>query len=543
MPSAEIVKHRFCGRHENKPRDMYCFNHNILVCAFCSTTVHKKCNAETLAEACKSVDVPGEMTKFQDYLVELKGYVTAVKAIIDENVTDIENQKTEILTEADDFRLRIIQHANQRFENFKFQLSNSVSKHVLALNSLGQVADEVNAKVMSIIDERKSENELELEEPESFLHLNIHIEKSRTCLNRIETLNQIGSRVDIKHRFPQETLTLLDRNTNFVEFYENITKFKTPVVYREYKCRKRRIGSKRGSRRSFKAEETKQDSPKIEHEEEFEPTQASLLTPIPAASDSDSLDCCFEGLVVANSGNIILADNNNKALKMFSSGGHLMSCLNLKDSPKHVTILNDSEAVVSLVNQQIGFIDITNSRQMHLSRYVPLQCNICGLANYNGNIIYAGIGEPSYLQMIDRGGNALWTVKYGSDGNQLFQRPESLATFSLSGIDTVAVADGEKQSLIILTARTGRDARICDVGEKEPLGLNATDNNLFVCYKSGEIAVWYKDMKQEKCLVSEMSCVEYPCAIAYDKKNRIIYVASKSKNDNACNLLHRYRLV
>ena len=543
MPSAEEVKQLFCYKHGEKLKEMYCFNHCLLVCVSCCSSDHKKCNVQSLAEACATIDLESEKEKFKEHLAELQTYSENVKQAMEENKTDLEKQKQTLIAEAETFRDKIVQNANKCCEDFKVKIDSIVSERTTTLTKHNKTVVDISSNIKCILQDLQQQNADDSEEGRYFLHFHSHVETTRNYLQTMEKVQQELVRTDLKTKFNPNIISLTERQMKFVDVAECVTKMRAPSKsFTEYKCRKRR-GSNRKSRGSLKLDE-KMDSLRIEGGKQTAPSRASVLDPFLVKTGDDLNDSDIRGLAVIKGNTLLLADNTNMALKLFTSDGCFISSLQMKTGPNDVAVLNDLEAVVSMNSKEIGIVDVTNNRQLSLTRQIDLENNVNSLTTYKDNIIAVVYGNPSLLKMINRKGEILWTVSHDSDNKRLFQRPGFLTTCSVSDQTKVIVTDIEKQTITLLDARAGTEARVCDVGEKEPIGITADDNgNVFVSYKSGGIYVWHTNMKEEKCILPAYLGVISPFAIAFSQKWNVIYVTSNSKEEKYCNYIHRYALL
>lgn len=542
MPMTEDVKKKFCDKHEEKLKDMYCHNHCLLVCSICSTTSHKRCSVDPLSEACTSINLPNETQKFKDYVFELQKFSENMRKTMEENMKDLEKQKETILIEAENFRSKVIQYANQSFEDFKIKLNTIVSERSSDLTKHIRTTNDISSKADSICKDLQLDHPKGPEEERYFLQFQCHIEASRRYSQILAEIQQKLIHVEMKAKLNPHIGSLIERQTKGLELSECITKVKIAGTCTDYKCKKRRSLFKRDSRSSLKIED-KRDSVVIQDVKQGVPTKALVLDSMLVKTEDDTRPCNIRGLSAIPGGNLLISDSSNMILKLFSPDGCLLSSLRLTRSPKDVAAINDSEAVVSINNEQIGIIDITNYRQLSLTRYIDVESTIHALTMYKNNIIYSTYSEPPFLQMIDRKGEVLWTASCDADNIPLFQAPEFITVCSVAGNAKVIVTDREKQTITILDPRSGEEARVCDVGEKEPVGITTDDNgSVYVCYKSGDICIWHQDMKEERCIVPSNLSISSPFAVAYSKKCNILYITSTSDDEKYCNFIHRYRL-
>ena len=107
----------------------------------------------------------------------------------------------------------------------------------------------------------------------------------------------------------------------------------------------------------------------------------------------------------------------------------------------------------------------------------------------------------------------------------------------------VIVTDWEKRAITVLDVRSGNVIKVCDVKGKKPRGVTVDDyGNGYVCYSTGEISVWSRDMAEKRCLVAGSDRLGYPLAMIYDQRQSQLLVSSDFKDDAFRDFIRSYKV-
>ena len=259
----------------------------------------------------------------------------------------------------------------------------------------------------------------------------------------------------------------------------------------------------------------------------------------------DKIDCLIWGIDITVDGNVLLADRGNCKVKLFTPDGKLLSSLTPPAVPIGVAVINNSDAAVSMVNKQIGIIDIADSGHLALKRIIKTEQYFWGITAFNNNLIVTcgtSAARPRSVQMIDVRGKVLWTATTDSRGKDLFDCAIFLTTCSSDDGDTVIVTDRDKQTIIVLDSGTGKVVKVCHVKGKKLGGVTVDDNvNVYVCYITGEISVWSRDMQEETLLTPESEYLKSPLAMAYNRRRAELVVTNVADDTDYRKFIYRYK--
>ena len=231
---------------------------------------------------------------------------------------------------------------------------------------------------------------------------------------------------------------------------------------------------------------------------------------------------------MTNNGTILLADWNNSNIKSVSPDNKVLSVLSLPASPRAITVLDTTTAVVAAFNNKLYIINITDDTTLSLRSESKLDYRIDAMVAYNGNLAVICDTEPVTTKLITIDGGVLWSVCRDTAGQDLFDSPYGIIITSITDTTAVVVvSDAAKNTLTLLDAQTGKFIR-GDVGEgKCPCGITTdSDGNVYVCYWNGdEIGVWSADFQESKILLSGDKVGKFPCYIVYSAVDNNLYVS------------------
>ena len=203
----------------------------------------------------------------------------------------------------------------------------------------------------------------------------------------------------------------------------------------------------------------------------------------------DEKTCWINGMDITVAGQLLLADPNNRKVKLFSLDGGLISSLRLSEGPWDVAVVDKSTAAVCMGS--IAILYLGPGGHLAVRETLPLDRDARGIAVYKRNFILAC--EDSVI-MIKMNGEILWST--GSPSEQLFVCSRYLTVRCGFGPGTVVVSDWRKDTITVLEADSGKLIKVCDVKGRGPEGMTVDEcGNIFVCYpRTREIGVWSGEM-------------------------------------------------
>ena len=262
----------------------------------------------------------------------------------------------------------------------------------------------------------------------------------------------------------------------------------------------------------------------------------------------DSKDCCITGIAITEDGRIILADFENRTLKMFRQNMLFINSLRLLYQPWDIAVLSDQEIVVSMSGKQLAFIDIS-ADQISITNTLRLQFDIYGVALYKDKLVVTSMTSgnlkiPS-VKLIDKTGEVQWTVTLSQRGKQLFVWPMYVGVLNHNMTAYVIVTDSGNSTLTLLRADTGAFIKRSWLDmSKEPQCIATDSQNILMTYiGTNEIVAMSKDLNQSRVLLTRRRTIgmfgkatsEYCLdgkvwAIGYDKTTKQLIVSYENRN-------------
>ena len=207
---------------------------------------------------------------------------------------------------------------------------------------------------------------------------------------------------------------------------------------------------------------------------------------------SDEGPCCLTGLDTTTAGQLILIDNDNSNVKLFSPDGELISSLRLSGIPcDECTVVDECTAAVSMwPPSQIVILDLGPGGQLSVRRTISLDRRAWGITCYKNNLIITCRGS---VRMINMEGETQWSTDFHDE--QLFVL-RYLTVVSGFGPATVVVSDWRKHTITVLDADSGKLIKVCDVEGRQPRGITVDNyGTVYVWYsRTREIGVWSGEM-------------------------------------------------
>ena len=537
MPACQAdkpVKYRLCDKHDGEDKDRYCFDHSTTICGICAIRDHKQCQVKEVSEASKSFNMSAEKTSFRANVGLLLKHAKETSQSIQSNKTRLEKKKQDILTDAQIQRDELVKKVHQSYQDFSGEVTSLFKDHTSTLSAQQSALDEIVTEITAIMQSLQQSGTRKQNGQKQFLELQYLAEKVRLCEDKMRLFNH--KHIDVSCTLNTNIQPLILTKNKFGDLTLQTTVFQgsteLPSIHYPY------TGPRQDPQSTVPGSGARGGHT-------VQPVKLMPLDKINVKIPDYRNDCLICGIDITVDGNMLLTDRNNCKVKLFTPDGKLLSSLTPPAEPFGVAVINKSEATVSMVNKQIGIIDIAESGHLALKRIVKTKQYVWGITAYNNNLIVTCATSeeiPRSVQMIDMSGKVLWTAKTDSGGKDLFDWPRFLTTCSSDDGDTVIVTDPDKQTITVLDTGTGKVVKVCDVKGKEPRGVTRDDNgNVYVCYLSGDVTVWSRDMQEETLLTTGSDYLKFPCAMAYNRRRSELVVTSNAADTDYRNFIYRYK--
>ena len=258
----------------------------------------------------------------------------------------------------------------------------------------------------------------------------------------------------------------------------------------------------------------------------------------------DKKECWITGIAVTKTGNVVLADNLNEKLKVFTKQMKFVSALALPGEPWDVCLSGDTEAIISMPeNEQLLIVDISG-RKPRIKQTLELKYRVYGVTACQDSIIVAcPYTSPPSVKRIDKRGKTKWSVD-SYEGQQLLTRPwyvlvamATHPTTSTSLARTVVITDCdfhlENPRLVVLDATKGTVIGFRKLSKRNPYGIAADESksdSIYICNSANEVMIMTTDLTEEKVILTEEEGVTgTPQALAYDSTQRSLMLSNSNK--------------
>ena len=470
-------------------------------------------------------------------------HAQSVTRHIDGSINELETSSKTILSEAEVHRDKLIQRVYDSFKGFNIELINTVKEHKTILAETRATLDRNALALSSLLESLQQAPYSESSERKTFLGHDETAEKVELVSGEIKRLDLKA--ITIRCDLIMSIQPLVESKSKFGEVNVEPSVHQCELLFPDMQYPYVKSG--------------KEDLKTVDDAQPVLTEKVDVLIHVQLMSidkmnikiTDDTRDCYIRGIDMTDEGNIIIADFNNSKIKLYGPDGNLLSFLKLSSKPKEVSVIKDSQALISMLGKQmckqIGIIDISESGNLSWNGTIKTTCAVGGITTYQNYLIITcdeSIEKLRAVQMIDMDGNVVWTVTKDKHGSNLFDFGRFLTTRCSKDCDTLIVTDVGKQSVIIIDALTGEVVKVCNVKGREPRGVCVDcHGNVYVCYKSGEITVWSGDMSEERCLVNDPEQLDCPLAMVYDRmRSELLVTSSSLTQEQFCNFIHRYKL-
>ena len=241
--------------------------------------------------------------------------------------------------------------------------------------------------------------------------------------------------------------------------------------------------------------------------------------------EGDKNDCWITGIAIDKNGNKLLADRNNKKVKLFSSEMKALGFVALPSEPWDIAMLEEDEAVVAC-EQWLVILQVCETK-LKIKTKNKMSFNMRGVCRYkNQFILTSPFSLPRCVKLTNLEGKTDWSVS-SAEGTELFVSPLYVSNFN-NDSSSVVVTDVSKSSVTCLNGDNGKVLARWHKKVSEPAGLTTDNNgNIYVCMgKSHEILILNEDLMEDHvCLRRRDGLSTNPHTIAYDHTAHQLIVA------------------
>lgn len=434
-----------CQEHPGKCIEYFCECHETLCCKTCREISHSGCeNLKNIMDEASGIVESGEVLNVEESLKSLTDKVANQIDAKRKQCVDISDQAAVALTKVKTERDSTIERINK-------------------------LADEAENDIKSKSSEVKYKTQNEIETMESVLDtLNV----TEKCLR---TVKQNAGRPQI-YVAVKKADQQLKKYSVYAEEIENHmleanVHFKLDGTFQSLKKKLVSMGVVIvGKSETLKPEEQKQEQMcylqvNTNNSRQFKRHSSSSSAglkrkkAIPVGGHSvripgDKTTCYITGSEILQDGRIILADYNNKSIKLFNKNCSFINHINLPSRPNDIVVLDENEIATSLIDEKAIQICSVNG-SLSLSRRIETAFPYYGLTFSEKRELYGtttkddGTGEIHVLNMA---GKFIGSIKKINDQMDLI-RPTALRIDN--NIQLLYVTDLGRNSVVCLDISHG----------------------------------------------------------------------------------------
>jgi hypothetical protein len=371
-----------CTKHRDKQQDLYCNNHEVVVCYVCATLEHKQCKVDYIPEV--SGNLFDEFINFSTKIEMLiKKYESEIRRA-EAATKQLDQSHRNVVEEIKLFRKEINAYLDQMESVMIKEAENLTITAELKLRNVQAVCEEIAEEVkrsQSVLNALNKENKQN--------KLFIEMKNVRSVMTKLDDKGKraIGdNRIDDNFKFV--------RNEKILEQLKIAKNFGTTLTY-----------------------ETPSSDKKLEVQYE-----KSYCMTLPSEDQ-----CNIFGMAMISDTQMVIADYNNNSIKMIEVvTGALVSKITLSSQPYDVIKLPDNKLAVAIPNERCIQMVSYNNVLLTLDRRIDVG-EECKCVAYGQGKLVVGCGcNPGKLVILDTEGN----ITHVFDAIGLFDSPEKIVISS-----------------------------------------------------------------------------------------------------------------
>ena len=513
MPSSHAAKPlRFqeCLSHTGLVKDRFCLSHKTTVCAQCTKMKHDSCDTKSVIDACNAFD-KADLTELENILQEAKDSILSLKSDIEDNIGDFEAE-----------RLTASNKAILTSEDALSKLNAVYDIASKQINNIYRLTDQLSPLKNFLLSPVEANSSLQ-KSPTVCVQSFLYVQKiAKTMQDGTAKLNEINEKLKKTGLVftPDPVMLQLMSSLSVHEKMDEIFRENIPLM---------------------SGPEERLPFAKIS----MACTVFSILADIKLSEKGsffvkifdDKKDCYITGIDITPDGRLVLADCNNKKIKIFSSRVPYESSLTLWYEPSDTAVISNKEIIVSLWKnfccmEQLYVLDI-DSTQPSIKQTIRLRFPVRSVKVHRNKLIVSCQDHPPSVKLLDRTGRIYWSRNLDNSGKQLFLNPSYMTHYLETDRLRVIVTDFDKQTITKLNGDTGELIKVCHSPGKRPVGVSAdaSGNTYVSCKANDEIYIWSADLTVHKRLLTKKTGLCHPNYIKYCELESQLLVASGSDID------------
>ena len=476
-----------CTCNQNRDVEVYCQEHDDVICISCKISKHNKCTIYSIKEESATYS----MERFDSVLNKFKNLKTTMSQLQKERYSDLnllkiakDKCKTEIMT----FRRELVSLSDdlekttlKELEKCALEQDRDISKDISLTNAVLEPIDS-DCKLLETV-KKKGNREI-------MFAADVCTSKNfREFQQNIRDMESLASRPAL--------LFVRDMSLSDIQKRINSLGCIRKCVSDVFQSDQVVLG--------MKIETSKQVAIGL-HGEKRNPWISG---------------CCF-----MPSGEIVLCDCNNKSIKVLNESKEVQGHLPLSTAPWDVSVIDDKYVIITLPDvKQLRYVRVFP--QLEPGRIVQLDKRCVGV-DVIGSEIYStchndGGGEGE-IRVLDLNGHVKRRIGVNQDGSFLFTRPIYIAVSGPSG--RIYISDVQTAIVSCLSSAGKIVYQYKDERLKTPNGIFVdTGDNIFVCgCRNENVQVVTSDGRKHETLVSSNDGLSNPLSIAFRYNDRTLII-------------------
>lgn len=493
-----------CEKHFDKLIEYVCHDHNIICCAKCIIAEHRSCKIDSISELAHSFkdsqeyknlvfDIEESNEKLKESREQILEAGKATKSMFQSVVVEIQKFRLDAIAYLDNQEQSLLEKARLKEEEYQKKITSAEKRRV-------NIHEEV-LRLKDVLQTYKDQP----------FRLYIEARRAAAELSRCKSVsdNLLSSVCMQQYTFtPTEQLNamIIDNKT---------------------------IGSFEVSKKQATSSESAADW-------EIDDVFVSLKGKIKVSHRNDNSLSYISGIVQLNSDRLLVADKNNKALKLIDfSSEQITSVLRLSDAPWDVTRISGDEAAVTLPQgRKIQFV--STNEELSKSREVQVNGFCRGICNADGKLVTT-YRDPAGVEILDLDGTLYKSIKFDQAGTGPFQRTSFVEIGTIAEEPFIFVSDSVLKSVTKINLNGEIVCTFRDLELTKPVGIAAVkDNCIAICDNDDRSVKMLAEDGEILRIVKQWECVDTPVKIALSLNSNTFYVSSGS--NTYCSFVFVYEM-
>lgn len=492
FPTSLVKIKAFCDRHALKRNEFYCTMHDEPLCAICVANEHKLCdNIVTIEQAAVNAKFSPALADIEDRMIYVLNLLEKLRHDRILNIQVLDKQKGHMLLEIKRFRENITRHLDMLEKELTQEVEDMHKRHV---DDLRLQVHELENKMHVIKDYQQSSNKIK--DQATNVHMLLAIKELETMQTSqeeyLETISDRLSRVDFNLEFNQNAADIptLAKPLGFVQ-----TKISPCYVFTTTERVKQAPLYVKG----------------ILHETR---TEIKHQFAVPRADRNAAIT----GGVFLADGRIVLADNNNQRLLIYSENGTVFVEVKLSSKPWDVTEVGLYKAALTLPSEKmVQFFDV---KSMRVIKETKVKGRIYGISSYAGR-----------TYVVCRGSGMLIMDEDGEVDTAL-PVDVTFVEYVCAGPGRLYYTDWYRKTVHCIDLTGEEIFRLKYNKMKYPLGITLNrDGTVFVVGRDSHNVLHVSaDGHQREVILGKQHDLSYPRVISSHHGSRTMFVTYSNKN-------------